>query len=79
MGAAGARTVAMLATVSLAAFVASGRQPIPSDGLSWPTIRCRGRSARAAVSTSGRSARAGRQHERAVSGNGDGVLGVCPS
>jgi hypothetical protein len=31
------------------------------------------------VSTSGRSARAVGQHERAVSGNGDGVLGVCPS
>ena len=49
MGAAGARTVAMLATVSLAAFVASGREPMPitSVGLSLHTIRCRGRSARA--------------------------------
>jgi hypothetical protein len=80
MGAAGARTVAMLATVSLAAFVASGRQPIPSVGLSWPTIRCRGRSARAvgqherSVSTSGRSARAVGQHERSVSTSGPSAV-----
>jgi len=63
MGAAGARTVAMLATVSLAAFVASGRQPIPSVGLSWPTIRCRGRSARAVG-----------QHERSVSTSGPSAV-----